>query len=72
VIDVDSVQTICGWGVPLMKLDRPRETLEKYHAQMDPEQRLEKIRDRTRSIDGLPVRPARKVARFPNRADSAS
>ncbi|WP_426258316.1 pyridoxamine 5'-phosphate oxidase family protein [Sphingomonas sp. DC1600-2] len=55
-IAVDSVQTSCGWGVPHMTLDRPRDTLVKYHAQQDPEARLAKIADRTTSIDGLPVR----------------
>ena len=53
---MDSVQTSCGWGVPHMTLDRPRDTLVKYHAQQDPEARLAKIADRTTSIDGLPVR----------------
>lgn len=56
VIDVDSVQTSCGWGVPFMVLDKDRETLSKYHAQQDPAARLEVIATRTKSIDGLPVR----------------
>jgi hypothetical protein len=56
VIDVDQVQTSCGWGVPFMAFDRERETLSKYHAQQDPEERLAKIADRNKSIDGLPVR----------------
>lgn len=55
-IAVSSVQTSCGWGVPRMTLDRPRDTLVKYHAQQDPAARLAKIADRTTSIDGLPVR----------------
>jgi Pyridoxamine 5'-phosphate oxidase len=55
LIDVDSVQTSCGWGVPHMTLDRPRETLSKYHAQQDPDERLAVIAGRTQSIDGLPV-----------------
>ncbi|MBX9796304.1 pyridoxamine 5'-phosphate oxidase family protein [Sphingomonas sp.] len=54
-IDIDSVQTSCGWGVPLMTLERPRQTLAKYHAQQEPAERLAKIAERTRSIDGLPV-----------------
>src|SRR3546814_1835676 len=37
VIDVTSVQTSCGWGVPLMELSQERETLQKYHRQADPE-----------------------------------
>lgn len=56
LIDVTSIQTSCGWGVPLMTFDRGRETLSKYHAQHDPEQRLATIANRTKSIDGLPVR----------------
>ena len=55
-IKVESVQTSCGWGVPHMSLERERHTLVKYHGQQDPAVRLAKIADRTRSIDGLPVR----------------
>lgn len=55
---IDSVQTSCGWGVPLMTLERPRETLVKYHRQADPVIWVEKMSTRDRSIDGLPVRPA--------------
>lgn len=57
VIDIDSIQTSCGWGVPFMTFDRERQTLSKYHAQQDPVERLEKISQRTSSIDGLPTRP---------------
>lgn len=56
VVTVESVQTSCGWGVPRMTLDAERQTLVKYHAQQDPDERLAKIAGRTRSIDGLPVR----------------
>lgn len=55
VVEVDSVQTSCGWGVPRMTFERERDTLVRYHAQQVPEERLAKIADRTRSIDGLPV-----------------
>ena len=55
-IQVESVQTSCGWGVPRMTLEKERPTLVKYHAQQDPAQRLAKISGRTKSIDGLPVR----------------
>lgn len=54
-VTVDSLQTSCGWGVPRMTLERPRDTLVKFHAQQDPEERLAKIASRNRSIDGLPV-----------------
>jgi hypothetical protein len=56
-IAIESVQTSCGWGVPVMQLDRHRETLVKYHAQADPEKWLTKVSGRTSSIDGLPARP---------------
>ena len=55
-IAVDSLQTSCGWGVPHMTLERERKTLVKYHAGQDAAARLARIADRTRSIDGLPVR----------------
>ena len=60
-IDIDSAQTSCGWGVPRMTLDRPRETLVKFHAQQVPEERLAKIAGRTMSIDGLPVRVQTRI-----------
>jgi len=55
-ITVDSVQSSCGWAVPKMTLDAPRETLVKYHRQQNPEASLAKIAGRTQSIDGLAVR----------------
>lgn len=55
-IAVDSVQTSCGWGVPVMALDHERATLVKYHAQADPAKWEAKVGGRTRSIDGLPTR----------------
>lgn len=64
LIDVESVQTSCGWGVPFMSFERERQTLSKYHAQQDPVARLEVVKKRTRSIDGLPVTPPSKVAEF--------
>lgn len=55
-IAVESVQTSCGWGVPVMTVDQERETLVKYHAQADPAKWEAKVAARTRSIDGLPTR----------------
>lgn len=55
-IALDSVQTSCGWGVPLMTLERPRETLSDYHRKHGDEARFAKYAVRTTSIDGLPVR----------------
>jgi hypothetical protein len=63
-IAVDSVQTSCGWGVPRMTLEKERLTLAKYHAQQPPEDRLARIADRTRSIDGLPVRVQQVMPAF--------
>jgi hypothetical protein len=56
-ISVDSVQTSCGWGVPVMQMERERETLKKAHRQMDAEAWLARTAGRTRSIDGLPTTP---------------
>jgi hypothetical protein len=57
VIDVESVQTSCGWGVPFMTLENERDTLQKYHRQSDPAQWVDKMSGRVKSIDGLPTRP---------------
>ena len=65
-VAVESVQTSCGWGVPLMKVERDREALVKYHAGQDPAEWAAKYSARTRSIDGLPTRPTdRYIAGVP-------
>ncbi|MDZ7588849.1 MAG: pyridoxamine 5'-phosphate oxidase family protein [Parasphingorhabdus sp.] len=56
-IAVESVQTSCGWGVPLMELSGERPTLKKAHAQANPQEWTAKVATRIASIDGLPVRP---------------
>ncbi len=56
-IAVESVQTSCGWGVPMMTLEKERATLLKYHAKADPREWAGKFRTRRESIDGLPARP---------------
>lgn len=56
-IAVESVQTSCGWGVPVMELEKERQTLVKYHAQADPAAWTKKTAKRVVSIDGLPTRP---------------
>jgi hypothetical protein len=56
-IAVESVQTSCGWGVPMMSLDHERETMVKWHVQKDPDEWVALYQSRTHSIDGLPVRP---------------
>lgn len=57
VIDIESVQTSCGWGVPFMTLEAERETLKKAHRQPSPDDWKAKAASRTTSIDGLPTRP---------------
>ena len=57
VIDVESVQTSCGWGVPFMALERERDTLQKAHLQMEPDAWVARAKGRTRSIDGIETRP---------------
>jgi hypothetical protein len=56
-ITVESVQTSCGWGVPHMRVEKERHTLQKAHSQLDEAQWLAKVSGRTHSIDGLPVTP---------------
>jgi hypothetical protein len=55
-IAVESVQTSCGWGVPLMTLESERRTMVKYHAKADPAVWAGKHKRRKTSIDGLPAR----------------
>ncbi len=56
-IAVDSVQTSCGWGVPVMSLEKERDTMVKWHVQKDPEAWVKLAQSRTKSIDGIPTRP---------------
>jgi hypothetical protein len=55
-IEVDSVLTSCGYGVPLMTLERERPTLLKHHAKADPGEWAGKHKTRRTSIDGLPAK----------------
>lgn len=56
-IAVESVQTSCGWGVPVMQFDRERQTLQKAHRQMGAADWMAEAASNTRSIDGLPTTP---------------
>ncbi len=56
-IAVESVQTSCGWGVPVMEMEKPRDTLIKYHSGKEPEKWAEKYSQPKPSIDGLLTRP---------------
>jgi len=54
-LEIDSVQTACGFGVPLMTLDRPRSTLTDYWQTKGEEEMADYRRARNKvSIDGLP------------------
>ncbi|NTZ43654.1 pyridoxamine 5'-phosphate oxidase family protein [Altererythrobacter sp. SALINAS58] len=55
-IKVESVQTSCGWGVPVMALEKERATLLKFHAKQDPADWVDQVAGPATSIDGLPVR----------------
>ena len=55
-IAVEGVLTSCGYGVPLMTLERERPTLLKSHAKADPRVWAGKARNHRRSIDGLPIK----------------
>jgi Pyridoxamine 5'-phosphate oxidase len=57
VIDVESVQTSCGWGVPFMAFERERDTLQKAHMQIEPDAWVARAKGRTKSIDGIETRP---------------
>lgn len=61
VVDIDQVQTSCGWGVPYMRFERERTTLSKFHAAATDADRFGKYAMRTTSIDGLPVRSPTKA-----------
>ena len=55
LIEIDSCQTACGFGVPLMHLERPRTTLTDHWAAKGEEATEEYRRKRNKvSIDGLP------------------
>ncbi|WP_114521057.1 pyridoxamine 5'-phosphate oxidase family protein [Altererythrobacter sp. ZODW24] len=56
-IEVESVQTSCGYGVPFMELQAERPTLVKYHAKANPAEWAAKMSLHQASIDGLPTKP---------------
>jgi hypothetical protein len=70
-IAVDSVQTSCGWGVPLMTLESERQAMVKYHAQADPIEWAGKHKRRNVSIDGLPARTTDRYIAGPAGTDGA-
>jgi hypothetical protein len=55
-MDVDSLQTSCGFGVPEMTFVRHRETLNQWCEKKGPEALVEYERTKNRkSIDGLTI-----------------
>ena len=56
LIDMDNLQTSCGYGVPLYELVETRETLNRWASSKTPEE-LEAYRRKNnqQSIDGLPT-----------------
>jgi hypothetical protein len=54
-LEIDSVQTACGFGVPLMNLEKPRSTLTDHWRAKGEEETAAYRRNRNQvSIDGLP------------------
>ena len=54
-LEIDSVMTACGFGVPLMTLERPRTTLTDYWQSKGEDETADYRRTRNKvSIDGLP------------------
>ena len=55
-MDIDSCMTACGFGVPLMKLERTRATLpDTWSARGEVETAAYRLRKNLVSIDGLPT-----------------
>lgn len=55
-LEIESIQTSCGFGVPLMEVLGPRETLIRHAEKKDPAQFEAAWRSRNaHSIDGLPT-----------------
>lgn len=54
-LDIETVQTSCGYGVPVMTFDRPRDTMAKWATGMG-EEKLKAYRaeENMISLDGLP------------------
>jgi hypothetical protein len=55
-LDINSVQTSCGWGVPMMEMAGERETMKNWADKKGPEgvEEYKNTRNVT-SIDGLPT-----------------
>lgn len=57
ILDIESIQTSCGYGVPVMTLDHERDTLDKYMENLGPDGVSEyKQKNNLKTIDGLRTR----------------
>ena len=56
VAEISRVQTSCGFGVPLMKVESQRDLLQQWAMKRSPEELLAyRAKKNSRSIDGLPT-----------------
>jgi hypothetical protein len=61
LLDFNSVQTSCGYGVPVMERDHQRDTLDKYMDGLGPEGVEEyKQKNNLNTIDGFKTRLAER------------
>ena len=58
IIEVESTQDSCGYGVPRYEFEGERETLRKFAEKFTPDQTTKIVASQTQSIDGLPIRPS--------------
>lgn len=57
ILNIESIQTSCGYGVPVMTLDHERDTLDKYMENLGPEGVADyKQKNNLKTIDGLRTR----------------
>lgn len=57
ILDITSIQTSCGYGVPVMTLEQERETLDKYMTSLGPDGVVAyKQKNNLRTIDGIKTR----------------
>ncbi len=62
ILDITSIQTSCGYGVPVMTLDHERDTLDKYMAGLGPDGvEAYKQKKNLKTIDGLRTRLPEKT-----------
>ncbi len=63
ILDITSIQTSCGYGVPVMTLDYERETLDKHMAGLGPDGvEAYQQKNNLRTIDGIRTRLKEKAS----------